>query len=72
MSPNDAWRNLGIFVVYVISNYALVYFFIWTVRIKGWSFGFGTLSGAFGKAVESLSKPFQKKKEKNEQEEEQE
>lgn len=67
IGSNDAWRNLGIFVVYVISNYALVYFFIWTVRIKGWSFGFGKLSDYFSKGVEALSKPL-KKKEKKEQE----
>lgn len=66
ISPNDAWRNLGIFVVYVISNYALVYFFIWSIRIKGWGFGFGALSGAISKAGESVGSIFKKKEKKTE------
>ncbi|KAL8871620.1 MAG: hypothetical protein Q9174_002588, partial [Haloplaca sp. 1 TL-2023] len=37
--PGDKWKYLGVFFAFVISNYALVYFFIWTVRVKGWSFG---------------------------------
>ncbi|OAL53270.1 ABC drug exporter AtrF [Pyrenochaeta sp. DS3sAY3a] len=39
------WRNFGIFLAFCISNWALVYFFIWSVRIKGWSFGLGKLFG---------------------------
>ncbi|THV79965.1 putative ABC transporter [Aureobasidium pullulans] len=62
IQAGDAWRDLGIFCVFVVSNWALVYFFIYTVRIKGWTFGFGPLFGALGKMVGVLKKPFQSKK----------
>lgn len=43
-----------------------VYFFIWSVRIKGWSFGMGYLFGGLGKLVSAIKKPiasmFSKKK----------
>lgn len=29
----------------------LVYFFIWSVRVKGWTFGFGTILNAVGGGV---------------------
>ncbi|KAI0588081.1 abc transporter [Pyrenophora tritici-repentis] len=45
VKASDKWRNFGIFLAFCISNWALVYFFIWSIRIKGWKFGFG----AFGK-----------------------
>jgi len=35
----------GIFCIFVVSNYFLVYFLIWSVRIKGWGFGMGYLFG---------------------------
>lgn len=41
ISVGDKWRNFGIFLAFCFSNWALVYFFVWSVRIKGWSFGFG-------------------------------
>lgn len=44
----------------------LVYFFIYTVRVKGWSFGFGFVSTVFGAVVgavkESVGGLFGKKK----------
>lgn len=61
ISPSDKWRDFGIFLAFVISNWALVYFFIYTVRVKGWTFGFGPLFNVLGKAVESLKKLFRKK-----------
>lgn len=59
--PSDKWRNLGIFIVFVITNYLLVYFFIFTVRIKGWSFGFGYIFGGLGKVLEKLKGLFKRK-----------
>ncbi|KAK5652623.1 hypothetical protein OQA88_10216 [Cercophora sp. LCS_1] len=45
------WRDFGIFLVFCFSNWFLVYFFVWTVRIKGWTFGFGPLFSGIGKVV---------------------
>ena len=57
-TPGDKWRDFGIFLAFCVSNWALVYFFIYTVRIKGWKFGFGILFGGMGKAVGKLMKAF--------------
>ena len=62
IKASQAWRDLGIFCIFVVSNWALVYFFIYTVRIKGWSFGFGPLFGALGSMVGAIKKPFKSKK----------
>jgi ATP-binding cassette subfamily G (WHITE) protein 2 (SNQ2) len=64
VKPSDKWRNLGIFAAFCVSNWALVYFFIYTVRIKGWTFGFSTLFGGLGKVVSKIGGLFGKKKEK--------
>ncbi|PKX95869.1 ABC drug exporter AtrF [Aspergillus novofumigatus IBT 16806] len=40
----DKWRCFGIFLAFVIINWLLVYFFIYTVRVRGWSFGMGRKS----------------------------
>lgn len=62
ISASDKWRDFGIFLVFVCTNWMLVYFFIYTVRVKGWSFGFGTLFGTLGKGVDAIKKPFKKNK----------
>jgi len=41
---DEKWRDFGVFLAFCVSNWALVYFFVWSVRIKGWSFGFGALA----------------------------
>ncbi|OAL06701.1 hypothetical protein IQ06DRAFT_354679 [Phaeosphaeriaceae sp. SRC1lsM3a] len=51
IKASDKWRDFGIFLAFCCSNWALVYFFIWSVRIKGWSFGFGKVFGGLGKVV---------------------
>lgn len=44
----------------------LVYFFIYTVRVRGWSFGFGKLFGALGGLVDKVKGLFvRNKKEEN-------
>ncbi|KAF4509379.1 hypothetical protein G6O67_003555 [Ophiocordyceps sinensis] len=43
IESSQKWRNFGIFLAFCFSNWALVYFFIYTVRVKKWSFGFGLL-----------------------------
>lgn len=64
INASEKWRDLGIFLAFVISNWALVYFFIYTVRIRGWSFGFGYVFGAAGKLVEKVKSVFTGKKDK--------
>lgn len=39
IDPSQKWRDLGIFIAFCISNWMLVYFFIYTVRVRRWSFG---------------------------------
>ncbi len=56
IEPADKWRNLGIFAAFCVSNWALVYFFIYTVRIRGWSFGLATVFGGLGSGVRGLKK----------------
>ncbi len=58
VKPSDKWRYFGVFLGFCISNWALVYFFIWTVRIKGWTFGFGPLFGVLGGLVGSGKRVF--------------
>jgi ABC-type multidrug transport system permease subunit len=54
IKASDKWRDFGIFLAFCISNWALVYFFVWSIRIKGWSFGFGTLFGGLGKGASKI------------------
>lgn len=69
ISPSDKWRDFGIFLAFCVSNWALVYFFIYTVRVKGFTFGMGPLFAVLGEMVDSVKWLF-KKKEKVEPEEE--
>ncbi|KAK3396685.1 ABC-2 type transporter-domain-containing protein [Sordaria brevicollis] len=50
----EMWRDFGIFVGFCVSNWLLVYFFIYTVRVKGWSFGFGLVGRVAGAVVGTL------------------
>ncbi len=58
--PGDKWKYLGIFIGFVFSNWALVYFFIYTVRVRGWSFGMSTLFGTLGKGADVVKKGMKK------------
>lgn len=66
ITPSEKWRDFGIFLAFVISNWALVYFFIYTVRVKGFTFGMGPLFGVLGKGIESAKSMFKKKEKKQE------
>lgn len=55
------WRDFGVFLAFCVSNWALVYFFVWTVRIRGWSFGFGRVFGGAGKVVGMVKGVFGRK-----------
>lgn len=57
----DKWRCFGIFLGFVIANWFLVYFFIYTVRVRGWSFGIGSLFGFAGLAIDRVKKVFSRK-----------
>lgn len=60
IAADEKWRNFGIFLAFCISNWALVYFFIYTVRIRGWKFGFGYLFGTLGKLVSAVKAPLKR------------
>ncbi|KAK8054005.1 ABC-2 type transporter-domain-containing protein [Apiospora saccharicola] len=68
LKADEKWRDFGIFLAFCISNWFLVYFFIYTVRVRGWSFGLGHVFGALGKVVALVQKPFKRssKEKKNE------
>ncbi|CAI7653880.1 unnamed protein product [Penicillium glandicola] len=59
---DDKWRCFGIFLAFVIINWALVYFFIYTVRVRGWSFGIGMVFGVAGMAIDRVKGLFKGKK----------
>jgi ATP-binding cassette, subfamily G (WHITE), member 2, SNQ2 len=61
ISPSDKWRDLGIFVVFVFSNWALVYFFIYCCRVKGWTFGMGPLFAFGGGLADKVKGLFSRK-----------
>ena len=58
IQADEKWRDFGIFLAFCISNWMLVYFFIYCVRVRGWSFGLGTVFGILGKGVDAIKKPF--------------
>ncbi|KUJ20545.1 uncharacterized protein LY89DRAFT_705425 [Mollisia scopiformis] len=47
ISPKDKWGYFGIFLGFCVSNWALVYFFIYTVRIRGGVLGLGRCLGGW-------------------------
>lgn len=51
VDPSDKWKYLPIFLAFCISNWALVYFFIYTVKVKAWGFGLGYVFGGLRKVV---------------------
>ncbi|KKY16641.1 putative abc transporter [Diplodia seriata] len=61
ISAGDKWRDFGIFLAFVVTNWALVYFFVYSVRIKGWKFGFGLLFGGLSKAMKKVTGMFSRK-----------
>ncbi|PIA89663.1 Brefeldin A resistance protein [Cercospora beticola] len=61
IEASQKWRDFGIFLVFVFTNWFLVYFFIWSVRTKGWSFGMSQLFGGLGKLVNAAKKPIAQK-----------
>ncbi|GAB1312526.1 ATP-binding cassette transporter snq2 [Madurella fahalii] len=62
ISPDQKWRNFGIFLVFCVTNWALVYFFIYTVRVKHMTFGLGLLFGFVDKAMNAVKGLFTRQK----------
>ncbi|OKL56772.1 hypothetical protein UA08_07926 [Talaromyces atroroseus] len=69
VQDDDKWHCFGIFLAFVIINWLLVYFFIYTVRIRGWSFGMGYIFGFIGMVIGGISngvkKLFSRKSDEN-------
>lgn len=61
ISPDTKWRNFGIFLVFCVTNWMLVYFFIYTVRIKRMTFGLGALFDVVGKVLGGVKGLFKRK-----------
>ncbi|KAJ5016581.1 Brefeldin A resistance protein [Colletotrichum sp. SAR 10_99] len=40
----DKWPSFGILIAFAVANWALVYFFVYTVRIRRWTFGVSTVA----------------------------
>ncbi|KAK5221115.1 ATP-binding cassette transporter snq2 [Exophiala xenobiotica] len=59
--PDQKWRDFGVFLVFVVTNWLLVYFFIYTVRVKKWGFGMGYLSSGMGNLGNAVGRLFQRK-----------
>lgn len=38
-----------------------MYFFVYTIRVRKWKFGFGIVFGGLGKLLDTAKKPFQRK-----------
>merc|ERR1712187_1010655 len=57
----DKWRCFGIFLAFVIVNWFLVYFFVYTVRVRGWSFGLASLFGFAGLGIEKFKRGLSRK-----------
>ncbi|KAJ5896051.1 ABC multidrug transporter atrF [Penicillium subrubescens] len=58
---DDKWRCFGIFLAFVIINWMLVYFFVYTVRVRGWSFGLGYVFGLAGVLIDRVKGLFKRK-----------
>ena len=69
ISPDDRWRDFGLFLMFVFTNWMLVYFFIYFVRVRGFTFGFGPLFGFLGRAVDKVAGLFNRKEKKFDEEE---
>lgn len=63
VQDGDKWRSFGIFLAFVIINWALVYFMIYTVRVKRWTFGMGFLFGGLEKMADRAKALFRGKEE---------
>ena len=54
INPSDKWKYLPIFLAFVCSNWMLVYFFVYTVRVRRWGFGLGYVFGGLGRIVSGV------------------
>jgi ABC-type multidrug transport system ATPase subunit len=54
VEPGNKWPCMAIFLLFCITNWLLVYFFIYTTRVREWSFGLDTVFGWAGKGVSKV------------------
>ena len=54
VQSDDKWKCMGIFLAFCIINWALVYFFIYTTRIRGWSFGLGFVIASISSVIGAI------------------
>jgi hypothetical protein len=54
VEPGNKWPYMAIFLLFCITNWLLVYFFIYTTRVREWSFGLDTVFGWAGKGVSKV------------------
>lgn len=50
----DKWPSFGILIAFAVANWALVYFFVYTVRIRRWTFGVSTVAKVLSGIVEKF------------------
>ncbi|KAK0386033.1 hypothetical protein NLU13_5870 [Sarocladium strictum] len=60
IDASDKWRNFGIFLMFCVTNWLLVYLLVYSVRIRGWSFGFGWVFGRLGKLIDQMKRPLKR------------
>lgn len=58
VNVGEKWKCFAIFLAFTIVNWVLVYFFIYTVRIRRWNFGVGLLFGGIQGIVRLLNHIF--------------
>ncbi|KIV97641.1 hypothetical protein PV10_01361 [Exophiala mesophila] len=56
IQASEKWRDFGIFLVFVFTNWLLVYVFIYTVRVRKWTYGMGPLFDGLGKVVRKIQR----------------
>lgn len=61
VQDDDKWKCFGIFLAFCISNWVLVYVLIYTVRVRGFTFGFGPLTRVIGKGMDSVKRVVSRK-----------
>lgn len=65
IKEGEMWQCFGIFLAFTVVNWALVYFFIYTVRVRRWNFGFGLVLGGIQGASRYVHRFFNQKRKRD-------